>query len=264
MTLENAAERGEAPQKVKGNQESSPALLVRGLVRSARKASLGTLDKASGHPHVSLVTVATTHEGAPVLLISRLAVHTQNLMADARASLMFDGTDLKGDPLAGGRVTLIGRAVPTTSEVARRRFLAKQPEAGGYADFPDFSFYELQVERAHFIGGFGRIVTMPAVDILSDAADAEALVAGETDIVEHMNEDHADAVQLYARILAGAAAGDWRMTGLDPEGVDLSEQGGASVRVAFDDRVRTPQDARRELIKLVQRARAEQGAAGVG
>jgi putative heme iron utilization protein len=261
MTLKTSAERGDEPRKASENQAASPAVSARRLIRAARKAALGTLDKSSGHPHVSLVTVATTPEGVPVLLISRLAVHTQNLMADGRASLLFDGTDLKGDPLAGGRVTLVGRAVPSTDDVARRRFLAKQPEAAGYADFADFSFYVLEVDRAHYIGGFGRIVTMPAAEVLCDTAGAEALIAGEADIVEHMNEDHADAVQLYASVLAGAGAGEWRMTGVDPEGCDLAETGGASVRVTFDARVSDPQEARRALVKLVQRARAGQAPA---
>lgn len=231
--------------------------LARELVRGARKAFLGTLDKTSGHPHVSLVTVATEPDGSPVLLISRLAVHTQNLMADGRCSLLFDGTDLKGDPLAGGRVTLTGRAQPTQSSSARRRFLARQPEAAGYADFPDFSFYRLDVERGHYIGGFGRITTMPAADLLLDLSAAEALVEGEADIVAHMNEDHGDAVGLYATVLAGATSGDWRMTGIDPEGLDAADAlSGQTVRVAFAERLASPGDARRELVRLVGVARA--------
>jgi putative heme iron utilization protein len=244
-----------SPESV-GNQ-ASHAELARNLVRSARKAFLGTLDKASGHPHVSLVTVATEPDGAPVLLISRLAVHTQNLMADARCSLLFDGTDLKGDPLAGGRVTLTGTARPTQIDTARRRFLARQPEAAGYAGFPDFAFYRLDVERGHYIGGFGRITTIPGAELLLDLADAAALAAGEADIVSHMNDDHADAVQLYATVLAGAPAGRWLMTGLDSEGLDAVEaSSGQTVRVAFGERISSPTDARRELIRLVGIARS--------
>jgi putative heme iron utilization protein len=244
-----------SPESV-GNQ-TSHADLARNLVRSARKAFLGTLDKTSGHPHVSLVTVATEPDGAPVLLISRLAVHTQNLLADARCSLLFDGTDLKGDPLAGGRVTLTGTARPTQTDTARRRFLARQPEAAGYAEFPDFAFYRMDVARGHYIGGFGRITTVPGAELLLDLSEAAELVAGEADIVSHMNEDHADAVQLYATVLAGAPAGSWLMTGLDPEGLDAVEaSSGQAVRVAFGERVASPTDARGELIRMVGVARS--------
>ncbi len=177
MTSKQADDGPSGPVESTQNQASA-AQLARRLVRSGRKAFLGTLDKATGHPHVSLVTVATEPDGSPVLLISRLAVHTQNLMADARCSLLYDATDLKGDPLAGGRVTMIGSAQPTQSGTARRRFLARHPEAEGYASFADFSFYVLKVERAHYIGGFGRIVTFPATDMLLDTGRASALIDG--------------------------------------------------------------------------------------
>lgn len=253
MTSENTAATPSTPPE---KPENSPSAgdMARLLVRRGRKAFLGTLDKTTGHPHVSLVTVGTEPDGSPVLLISRLAVHTQNLMADPRCSLLFDGTDEKGDPLAGGRVTVIGTAQPTTSESARRRFLERHPEARGYASFADFSFYALKIERAHYIGGFGRIVTLAAADIMADAPTA--LVEGEPGIVEHMNEDHADAIQLYATALVGAPAGNWRMTGLDADGIDIAEEGGRAERVAFAAPIASPGDARRELVRLVGEARA--------
>lgn len=251
-TPSNPPQAGNSQEK-----QASAAIDAQQLLRSQRKASLGTVDRSSGHPHVSLVTVATEPDGSPILLISRLAVHTQNLMADPRASLMFDGTDSKGDPLAGGRVTAIGQAQKTDSATARRRFLARHPEAADYADFPDFAFYVLQVERAHYIGGFGRIVTLPGEQVLTAVSGAASLIESEADVVEHMNDDHSDAVQLYATVLAGRAAGAWRMTGIDPDGVDLAEEAGDTCRVMFDGAIATAQDARRELIKLVKRARGE-------
>lgn len=246
-----------SPHKREANQ-SSPSQDARQLVRCARKAALGTIDKVSGHPHVSLVTVATDPDGSPLLLISRLAVHTQNLIADARASLMFDGTDAKGDPLAGGRVTLTGQGIQSASPTSRQRFLSRHPEAKGYADFPDFSFWRLNIERAHYIGGFGRIVPLAADQMTIDVSSASSLISSELEIVEHMNQDHADAVQLYATVLAGKPSGQWTLSGLDPEGIDLAEANGATARVAFDEPITNAQDARRELIVLVKRAR-EQG-----
>ncbi|MDO9381335.1 MAG: DUF2470 domain-containing protein [Hyphomicrobiaceae bacterium] len=257
MTSETPTPNSRPSQEAQQNQASS-ALLARSLMRKGRKAFLGTVDKSSGHPHVSLVIAGTEPDGSPLLLISRLAVHTQNLMADARCSLLFDGTDLNGDPLAGGRVTVIGTAKPTASETARRRFLARHPEAEGYASFADFSFYAIEIERAHFIGGFGRIVTLPAAQLLLDTGDAAALIEGEPGIVEHMNEDHLDAIQLYAGVLARREGTEWRMTGIDPEGFDLSDASGQTERLCFAAPVTSPGDARRELVRLVGVARHKQ------
>ncbi len=232
----------------------TPAKSAHRLVRRALKAALATLDRETGHPYASLVTVATKPDGTPILLISKLALHTQNLAADPRASLLFDGTGGTGDPLAGGRVTVIGRIEPDPGPATRARFLARQEAARGYADFPDFSFYALRPERAHYIGGFGRIVDLTPADILADLTGAEALIAAEADIVAHMNADHAGALEAYATELLGAPGGDWRMTGIDPEGCDIV-CGEDSRRVLFDVRVTSPGEARQELVRLAQLAR---------
>lgn len=238
----------------------SPGEAARLIMRRALKASLATLEAATGHPYASLVTIATDVDGTPLFLISTLALHTKNLASDVRASLLFDGTDAAGDPLAGGRVTVMGRAVKTQRGAARERFLARQEHARGYADFPDFAFYELQAERAHFIGGFGRIVDIAPADLLIDTTDTAALVAAHTDIVDHMNEDHAAAIALYATEIAGAPSGPWRMTGIDPEGFDIVCDG-ATRRLSFTKRVTSADEARQELVRLVGVARAQQAKA---
>jgi putative heme iron utilization protein len=231
------------------------AVAAKGLMRGALKGSLATVQKGTGHPYASLLLVATEPDGTPIFLISRLALHTQNLGADARASLLIDGTGNDADPMAGSRITLIGEARPTSSATARRRFLARHPAAAGYADFPDFAFYTLDVASAHFIGGFGRIVDLPRGDLIISLQGAEALVEREADIVAHMNEDHADAVELYATRLLGASAGAWRMTGLDPEGCDLA-LGSRALRLPFGRRITNAEEARVELVRLVGEARS--------
>jgi putative heme iron utilization protein len=213
------------------------------------------LDRRTGHPYASLVTLATEPDGAPLMLISKLALHTQNLAADPRASLLIDGTSAAGDPLAGGRVTLIGRAEPTASPTARGRFLARHSHAEGYAGFPDFAFYTLKPEGAHYIGGFGRILDLLPSDLLLDLGGAETLVAAEDGIVAHMNADHAGALELYATQLCGGPGGPWRMTGIDPEGCDLVCDGEAR-RVLFASRITSPGEARQELVRLAADARA--------
>ncbi|MGI8725925.1 MAG: HugZ family protein [Methyloceanibacter sp.] len=228
---------------------------ARSLMRRALKGSLATVDAASGYPYASLITLATDPEGAPVFLISTLARHTANLLKDTRASILVDATGALADPLQGARVTISGRAEKAAEDGARRRFLARHPEADFYADFPDFSFWRLKVEGAHYIGGFGRIFDLDPEDLLVPIAAAAVLVEGESDIVGHMNEDHADAISLYATALAGGAPGAWRMTGIDPEGCDIVLDGETS-RILFAKSVTSPGEARNELVRLANEARA--------
>lgn len=230
---------------------------ARQIIRASLKASLATLEAGTGIPYASLVIVAHDADGSPILLLSALALHTRNLEADSRASLLFDASDGAGDPLAGGRVTVIGRLVKVGSEDRKRsraRFLSRQPSAEIYSGFADFSFWRLTVERAHYIGGFGRIVDLTSSQILSDLGGADALLAAEPDILDHMNEDHADAVQLFATRLAHAPGGNWRMTGIDPEGIDLSD-GERGLWLQFENRITTPKEAREALVSLTNRAR---------
>lgn len=233
---------------------------ARYLTRRGLKATLATLGAGNGYPYASLITVATEASGAPIFLISGLAQHTKNLSLDPRASILFDGTGASGDPLQGARVTLIGRAEKTESEGVRRRFLARHPEAEFYADFPDFAFWRLAVEGAHYIGGFGRIVDFGPSDLLIGTEGAGELLAAEASIIEHMNADHADAVRLYATRLAGAPEGFWRMSGIDPEGCDLLFEGDAR-RILFKTRITLPGEARKELVRLAQEAREPGGKA---
>lgn len=237
--------------------QPSAADAARRIMREALKAALATLEAGTGIPYASLVTVAHDVDGSPLLLLSALALHTRNLEADARASLLFDASGSTGDPLAGGRVTVIGRVAKVGSEArgrSRARFLARQPSAEMYAGFADFAFWRLAVERAHYIGGFGRIVDLSSTEILSDVTGATALLAAEAEILTHMNEDHADAVQLFATRLAHAPAGDWRMTGIDPAGVELSD-GERGIWLPFENRITTAKEAREALVSLTNRAR---------
>ena len=224
-------------------------------MRTALKGALATMDQRTGHPFASLVLVATDPNGSPVLLLSKLALHTQNLAKDQRTSLLIDGTSGLGDPLTGGRLTLTGEAHPTADGTSKRRFLARHPAAVVYADFPDFGVFRLQLAAGHYIGGFGRIVTLPGPDLLTNVTAARELIEAEPGIIEHMNGDHADAIALYATELAGCPPGDWRVCGIDPEGIDLLQCSNAA-RVSFPRPVQTPNEARVALIELVKQARA--------
>jgi len=235
--------------------KSEIAASARALLRRAFKGSLATIDRSNDYPYASLITLATDAGGAPNFLISKLARHTANLAKDARASIMVDETGALADPLQGARLTLWGRAEPSAEQGIRRRFLARHPEAEVYADFPDFGFWRLKVEGGHYIGGFGRIFDLEPSDLILPLAGAEALLEAEPGIVEHMNEDHKDAIELYATALADASPGPWRMTGIDPEGCDIVFEGEAR-RILFAQPIATPAEARKELVRLVGEARS--------
>ena len=224
------------------------------LLRVIRAGALATLDKDTGFPFASLVTVATDCDGSPLLLMSRLAAHTTNLEADSRASILL-AQGGKGDPLAHPRLTVLGQMARTDEPRIRSRFLARHPKANLYAGFGDFSFWRMDITDAHLNGGFARAMSLSGADLRTDLAGAEELVEIESGAVTHMNEDHPEALDLYATRLAKARSGDWRASGLDPEGIDLSA-GDLTARVEFDRRVLTGRELRKVLHEMADRARS--------
>lgn len=238
---------------MKPQADFDPGSAAKKLMREGRSGALATLMAGSGDPYCSLVNVASSADGSPLILISRLAIHTKNILADDRVSLMLDERK-EGDPLEGARVMLMGRATVTTDENDRRRYLARQPEAQMFAGFADFAVYRIGISAAHLVAGFGRIVDLKPQDILVDVAGADDLLAAEADAVSHMNEDHADACRLYATRLLGAPDGEWRCAGLDPEGLEL-QNGRIALRLPFPQRVNGPGPLRAVLVKMAQEAR---------
>lgn len=235
-------------------------LLAKRLMRTARSGALATNDGASGVPFASLVAVGTDLDGAPVILTSRLSVHTRLLEADPRCSLLLSATG-KGDPLAHPRLTLLATAERIERETGegrhiRRRYLAQHPKAALYVDFPDFSFWRLKVASGSLNGGFGRAYRMAAADLLTDLSGRPDFYDWEAGAVEHMNADHADAVALYATRLCGAREGAWRLIGIDPEGLQLA-LGDEILRLSFPAPLKDPKELRAVLVSLAQRAREE-------
>lgn len=244
------------PQADRGLETFSPTAAARRVLRVTSTAALATLSP-DGSPFASLVTIATTHSGEPILLISRLAVHTKNLARDDRASLLLvEPGGEAGDPLAGARLTLKGRiGPPDANSMLRRRFVARHPEAEGYASFGDFGFHRFTVDSGHLVAGFGRIVALARGDLLTDCNDAAEMIEAEEGAIEHMNRDHVEALALYATRLLHLPQGDWRMTGADPDGIDLTD-GIHSARLAFSGPVSTANGLRVVLADLARRARA--------
>jgi putative heme iron utilization protein len=234
--------------------------VAKGLLRTVRAGALGSLSREGGFPFASLVNVATDIDGSPVLLMSGLSAHTKNLLADPRASILL-AEGGKGDPLAHPRLTVVGHARQVMDENLRarlrRRFLGRHPKSSLYVDFPDFSFWRLELSAGHLNGGFARAADFDGRTLLTPLAGAGELLDAEESAVEHMNSDHSDAARLYATRLAGEKEGPWRVSGIDPEGVDLT-LGDRTARVAFNHRVETAADLRKTLAEMAARARQAQ------
>ena len=249
------AQDHEQDQKTDEQQRGAAA---RAMVRSLDRAALATAMTDNGTPYASLVMTACDPSGSPLLLLSDLAEHTANLRADRRASLLYDATGGLDNPLTGTRATLVGAIDRTDDQgLAARylnRYLARHPDAAAYAGFADFNLYRMTVERVHVVAGFGKIHWLPATAFLAAEPQVAELAEAERDIVTHMNDDHADAVRLYATMLCGGPDGAWRLSAIDCDGIDL-RLGAERTRVAFEHPVFTPDEARKTLAALVQKAR---------
>jgi putative heme iron utilization protein len=233
------------------------ARAVKSLLRRSRQGALATLMAGSGDPYCSLVNVASDSDGSPILLISRLALHTKNILGDSRVSLMLDER-ASGDPLEGSRIMLAGRAEEASGDrvaIMRRRYLNAHPAAEAFVNFKDFSFFKIQPSGAHLVAGFGRIVDLKPEHFLTDLAEAAALLEAEQGAIEHMNADHHDTMNLYATKLLGAQPADWCCSGCDPDGLDM-QAGSTTLRLDFPRRIVTPTALRQILKELADQARA--------
>lgn len=209
--------------------------VARRILRSATTASLGTLT-LEGAPFVTFVTVATDMGGAPIVLLSGLAAHTRHLARDGRASLLMQAPASNGDdPLTGARATLVGRFQPVVREEADHahlftRFLARHPEAEGYAGFGDFSVYRMTVDGVHLVAGFGRIARLTAADVLVSAPTADAFAAAEAKLLSE-----------FADMRPGLVA-------VDPDGVDIVD--GGAKRLNFTRRAGDPGEVKALLAEI--------------
>jgi len=231
---------------------------VRRLLRESRMATLATV-LPDGTPYASLVTVATDVDGSPILLLSALADHTRNLMARPRLSLLVDQARHLPNPQTGPRASLQGTAERVTGADLRarleRRFLARHPAAALYAGFGDFGFWRVRLERAHYVGGFARAVWIDGGLLLPEALAADVATL-EPGVIAHMNDDHAEAVALYARVLCGLPDDEaWRLGAVDPDGLDLTGAD-TSARLSFDRPLTAAGEVRPRLVELARAARA--------
>lgn len=249
---------GTEPKSVIRTTDDEARRLAKGLVRSARFGALAVLDAKSGNPLASRVATGTDLDGTPVILTSTLSGHTAGILANPACSLLV-GEPGKGDPLAHPRISLFCRAAKIDRETddharLRRRYLARHPKAELYADFGDFSFFRMELTGASLNGGFGKAFELTPADLLISIADLDGWAAMDGGACAHMNEDHKDAVKLYAETLCKSEAASWRLACLDPEGLDLVA-GDRVERLWFDQVLETPGQVRAELVALAQQAR---------
>lgn len=240
--------------------EPSFAERARTLVHMQRVGALATVLRDDGAPFGSLAPYGIDDAGQPILLLSRLAVHTRNLAAETRASLLVAATGA-GEALAAPRVTLVGRVapVPEAEHTARRDdYLARHPAARQWVDFGDFTFQRLAVDRVYWVAGFGAMGWVDGAAYRAAAVDP--LAEHAAGILAHMNADHGDALQLYCRAFAGVAARAATMTDIDRLGFGVrAEHDGPTqtLRLAFPREVRTPAEARTVLVEMVRTARQQ-------
>jgi putative heme iron utilization protein len=232
------------------------------LMHSGRIGSLSTISrKQPGFPFGSLMPYGMDSQGRPIFLISTMAMHTQNLQADPRASLFVTEPDASGDPLGSSRVTLIGSAnrvpEPELADV-RTAYLTGYPDSKYWVDFEDFFFYRLDVIDVYYVGGFGVMGWVDASDY--SQAKADPLAEHKKDIMQHMNADHKDALILLAKRFAGIEAQHAEMTAVDRLGFHLrlkTQDGMKGTRIAFLREVTDPTQAREVFVEMVKQARQE-------
>ncbi|HEV8616246.1 MAG TPA: DUF2470 domain-containing protein [Methylomirabilota bacterium] len=249
--------------------EPTYAERARTLAYLGETGSLATLSRRHpGHPFASVMPYALDERGRPLLLISAMAMHTQNLEADGRASLLVTQPGWSGDPLAAGRVTLMGQAhrlADSEGAAAREAYLARHTRARYWVDFEDFGFWRLELIDVYFVGGFAAMDWVTAEQYMD--ARPDPLAEAAAGIIEHMNRDHADALVAYARHFGGEPADEATMVAVDRLGFKLRLRQGErlhSVRIGFPREVTTAQQSREVLIAMLREARGEAREAGDG
>jgi putative heme iron utilization protein len=234
--------------------EPSHAERVRTLLATKPVGTLATLSgRHPGYPFGSLMPYALDGEGRPVFLISNMAMHTQNLKRDGRASLFVEQASADGDPLGAARATLVGNVAAVDPAEVRELYLAKHANSRYWVDFSDFGFFRLQPIDVYYVGGFGVMGWVTAEDY--QAALPDPLADAAAGILQHMNADHADAMIELARRYAGMAADEAAMTSVDRLGFTLrlkTTEGMKGTRINFLREVKTAGETRAVLVEMVR------------
>lgn len=246
-SISDASAKDQGPNPVRANA-------ARHIVRKSMKATMASLDVSSGAPYASLVAVATMPSCTPILAMSSLSHHHANISADGRVSLLFDGTPEVGDALEGGRVSISGTLELTKDEAAKRRFMARHPDAY-YTEFADFSFFTLHIDRVHYIAGFGRVRWFKQADFLL----SDDLSGSEADAMSQIMAHHTEALTKLAQQSWEASNGpltlsqgeNWHICGLDAEGADIIANGRAT-RLEFPQKITSTEAATLQIALMTE------------
>ncbi len=251
---------GPGPSDQPAVAEPTYAERARTLMYRSRVGSLSTLSrKQPGFPFGSVMPYGLDEQGRPIFLISTMAMHTQNLKADGRASLLVTQDSGDGDPLGASRVTLVGNVGPVPeAEVAAARalYLARHANSKYWVDFEDFSFYRLQGVDIYYVGGFGVMGWVSASEYGSSQPDP--LADAMDGIIQHMNADHKEALVLLTRKFAQIEAQEATMTAVDRLGFQVrlkTQEGMRGARIAFPRAVSSSTETRTVLVEMVRGAR---------
>lgn len=229
--------------------------MIRSLIRKKDRAALASLMAANSVPYASMVMTATDQAGDILLLLSDLAIHSQNVAANGAVSLLFEDDFNEEDPLMSLRVSAQAHLTKTEDSSDKERYLNRHPSAAEFASFGDFHFYKAKIDRLHFVAGFGHIDWVEHKDYHIPAQVCDSIQGIESDVIQHMNADHTDAINLIATKLLGKKSGDWIMTGLDTEGCDF-RLAMETARFTFDNLVKNAGDSRKEFVTAATKARA--------
>jgi len=239
--------------------EPTHAERARTLVHLGRTGSLATLSrKHPGWPFASVMPYALDDFGRPLILISSMAMHTQNLVENPRASLLVTQSET-ADPLGSSRLTLMGefsKLAGDDAKVVRPIYLSRHESARYWVDYEDFAFYRMEIADLYFVGGFGVMGWVAAEDYKVAAPDPLADAAPS--ILEHMNKDHADSLLLLARFFAGAEAEQATMTSVDRLGFHVRLKTAdrvRGVRISFLVQAHSVADTRKIMEQMVRLAR---------
>jgi len=230
-----------------------PGFEARRIIRAATAATLAT--QQDGQPFASLATPACAPDLSPLLWLSSLSEHTRHLEREPRCALLFTGPAETANPQTAPRVTLTGLAERITDAGLKVRWLARHPYAALYADFGDFALWRITPQGALMVGGFARATRLKLAQLLPEAGAVTAIAQAEADIMTHVNEDHADAVEAIATGLLGAAPGAWRLAAVDLDGLDIA-LGDSVLRLGFTAPARNADSVRAELVRSARLARA--------
>jgi putative heme iron utilization protein len=234
---------------------------VRTLLVSERVGTLATQSQRHpGYPFASVMPYALLEDGSPLFLISGMAIHTQNLLAEPRASLLVMQSGAGSDPLGAPRATLLGSVQRIeTADAIRKAYLDRHPSASYWIDFDDFSFFRLEVDDVYFVGGFG-VMGWVSVDEYR-TAEPDPLVDAAAGIIEHMNADHAGALRSITRHFGGLEAEEATMVSCDRLGFVVRARTAAGMkgaRIQFPEPVTSREDARRVLVGMTRESRQEE------